>query len=130
MKISGTFSVELKPQEPYFSGGNGNNLGRMSIDKKFEGPLSGTSRGEMLSLRTATEGSAGYTAIECVEGSLSGKAGGFALQHFGIMDGTDHRLILEVVPKSGFGELQGISGSMTIDMKDGLHHYEFDYALG
>ncbi len=129
MKVSGKFKAELKPLELYAKGQGGLNLGRMSIDKTFHGELDGTSQGEMLSVMTATEGSAGYVAIEQFVGSLSGKKGGFALQHFGTMDKGKDRLILEVIPDSGFGELVGLTGSMEIKIEDGKHFYVFDYIL-
>ena len=35
------------------------------------------------------------------------------------------------MPDSGSGDLQGISGTMTITVgADGSHSYEFDYKLG
>ncbi len=129
MKATGTFAVKLLPLEPYAVGSDGVNLGRLSIDKTFEGELSAQSQGEMLSALTPTEGSAGYVAIEQVSGTLHGKQGSFVLQHFGISDPDGQRLILEVVPDSGTGKLAGLSGKMAIFMEDGHHFYEFEYDL-
>ena len=56
----------------------------MSLDKRFHGELEATSRGEMLSAGTSVKGSAGYVAIERVEGTLEGRSGTFVLQHNGI----------------------------------------------
>jgi len=129
MKATGTFEVTLNPIDSYAKGKHGVNLGRMSIDKAFKGELEAQSQGEMLSAMTATQGSAGYVAIEQVEGFLAGKSGSFVLQHFGTMDkGTDH-LILDVVPDSGSGELAGLTGSMKINVENGKHFYEFEYEL-
>lgn len=129
MQVSGEFTVQLKPIDGYAKGADGINLGRMSIDKQFSGALDATSKGEMLSAMTATQGSAGYVAVEQVIGTVEGKKGSFVLQHFGTMNkGKDH-LILEVVPDSGAGALVGISGTMKINMKDGKHFYDFDYQL-
>ena len=105
IKVSGNFTVDLKPLENYAEGMDGVSLGRMSIDKTFSGELEATSRGEMLTAMTATKGSAGYVAIEQVTGSLSGKQGSFVLQHFGTMAKGKDQLVLEVVPDSGTGEL-------------------------
>ncbi len=127
MQVEGSFEVNLKPVDAYASGLDGNNLARMTLDKTFHGPLAGTSKGEMLSVMTGVEGSAGYVAIEQVQGSLEGKRGGFVLQHFGIMCNGNDRLILEVVPGSATGALAGLTGSMNIIVSDGQHHYEFDY---
>lgn len=129
MQVSGKFSVTLSPLDTYAEGIEGVTHGRMSIDKTFEGELNATSRGEMLSSMTSVQGSAGYVAMEQVEGSLAGKKGGFALQHFGMMSGDTHELIVNVIPNSGFGELTGISGKMNIRNENGEHIYEFEYHL-
>lgn len=129
MKISGKFEVKLNPLGFYGKGIDGVNLGRMSIDKTFFGELEAASKGEMLSAMTATQGSAGYVAIEQVCGTLSGKQGSFVLQHLGTMDKGEQRLILEVVPDSGVGELVGLKGSMEINIEEGQHYYDFEYEL-
>lgn len=129
MKISGNFEVKLSPLDFYARGLDGVNLGRMSIDKQFKGALEATSKGEMLSAMTAVKGSAGYVAIEQVTGVLSGKKGCFVLQHFGTMNQGNDRLILEVVPNSGSGELSSLAGKMAIKIEGGAHCYEFEYEL-
>jgi len=129
MKVTGKFEVNLNPLSSYNQGIEGINLGRMSIDKRFHGDLDATSQGEMLSVMTPVENSAGYVAIEQVTGTLSGKKGSFVLQHFGTMNRGHNRLILEVVPDSGTAELSGLFGTMSITMEDGHHYYEFDYEL-
>lgn len=127
--ITGKFSVKMNPVETYYAGDGTNKLARMTLDKSFEGDLSATSKGEMLSAMTGTKGSAGYVAIENVEGSLLGKTGTFVLQHFGIMAKGAHELRLDVVPDSGTADLVGLSGSMKINNADGEHSYEFTFQL-
>jgi hypothetical protein len=39
------------------------------------------------------------------------------------------QLTITVVPDSGTGGLEGISGMMTINIVNGKHFYEFEYAL-
>ena len=129
MKITGSFDIKLNPIEGYAKGKHGVQLSRMSLDKTFHGELEATSKGEMLSAMTPIKGSAGYVAIEQVNGSLSGKSGSFVLQHFGTMKRGADRLILEVVPDSGTGELEGLTGSMAINIEDGKHEYIFEYEL-
>ncbi len=129
MKVSGKFEVKLSPVDSYANGVDGISLGRMSIDKAFTGDLQAKSRGEMLSAMTPEKGSAGYVAIEQVTGTLSGKKGSFVLQHFGTMNKGQDRLILEVVPGSGSGQLSGLAGKMAINIVDGQHVYEFEYEL-
>lgn len=76
----GTFTVKLAPL-PFESQSEGSSkLGRMSIDKQIEGDLVASTRGQMLSAMSETKGSAGYVAIERVEGTLHGRRGSFVLQ--------------------------------------------------
>lgn len=124
----GTFTVEMKPQaEP--STVEGVALGRMSLDKRFEGDLSGTGKGEMLTALTPVKGSAGYVAIERVSGTLHGRAGSFVFQHRGTMDQGAQQLSITVVPGSGTGALVGITGTFKLNIVDGKHNYEFEYSL-
>ena len=124
----GTFTVDMKPQsEPNTS--DGVSLGRMSLSKRFEGDLVATGQGEMLTALTQTQGSAGYVAIERVSGTLHGRSGSFVFQHTGTMDRGAQRLSITVVPDSGTGELAGLSGTFTLDIVDGKHLYDFEYAL-
>ena len=124
----GTFEVKLRPQVDGEEGGA--SLGRMLIDKRFDGDLVATSRGQMLAFRSPVEGSAGYVALEQVEGTLAGRAGGFVLQHTGTMARGAQSLSVTVVPDSGTGELEGLAGRMKIMVAEGSHAYEFDYTLG
>lgn len=123
-RASGTFEVKVTPQTPGDSG-----IGRMLIDKQFQGDLKGTSKVEMLAVGTAVEGSAGYVAMEQVNGTLNGRTGTFALQHSGTMTRGTPQLSVTVVPDSGTGELKGLSGRMSIVIADGKHSYEFEYAI-
>lgn len=124
----GTFTVEMKPQaEPGTI--EGVSLGRMSLDKQFEGDLAAAGEGEMLTALTPTKGSAGYVAIERVTGVLQGRSGSFVFQHSGTMDQGAQRLSITVVPGSGTGALAGISGTFKITIAEGKHFYEFEYSL-
>ncbi len=129
MKITGKFDAVLNPLDSHHQGIDGINLGRMSIDKTFNGDLDATSKGEMLSAMTPVEGSAGYVALEQVKGTLGGRTGSFVLQHFGMMDKGTDSLTLKVVPDSGTNQLIGLTGDMTIDVVDSQHYYKFDYEL-
>lgn len=123
----GTFSVKMTAQPADDTGGTA--VGRFSLDKEFQGDLEGTSKGEMLALGTAVPGSAGYVALECVTGKLSGRTGTFALQHTGSMSRGTPSLSVTVVPDSGTEELEGLSGTLDIKVEDGNHFYEFAYTL-
>jgi hypothetical protein len=127
MHASGQFDIEMKPLDSYAKAIDGVTLGRMSIDKTFTGDLVATSQGEMLTAMTPVKGSAGYVAIEQVNGELDGKVGSFVLQHYGIMDSKGQNLTLVVVPDSGSNELKNLSGTMNIQIENGQHFYAFEY---
>jgi hypothetical protein len=122
----GTFEVKLTPQA---NDDAGPGLGRLILDKKFQGDLEATSQGQMLSAGTAVQGSAGYVALERVSGTLRGRAGTFVLQHNGLMDRGKPQLTIVVVPDSGTDGLAGLQGTMGITIADGQHSYDFEYTL-
>ena len=102
---------------------------RLALHKTFTGDLVGTSDGEMLTARTAVQGSAGYVAIERVEGTLHGRAGAFVFQHSGVMTRGAQALSVTVVPDSATGDLAGLAGTFAIKIDAGKHTYEFEYTL-
>lgn len=124
---SGTFEVKLTPQADGEAGDP--TVGRMSIEKQFQGDLKATSRGQMLAVMTDVKGSAGYVAMERVSGTLDDRSGTFALQHSGTMTRGEAQLMVTVVPDSGTGQLAGLSGEMSINIAGGQHSYEFEYTL-
>jgi hypothetical protein len=98
-------------------------------DARRGGALQGTSKAQMLSALTATQGSAAYVAIERIEGTLDGKRGTFVAAHLGVMNRGAPSLTIDIVPDSGTAELRGIAGKMSIQIVDGRHFYEMDYTL-
>lgn len=125
--ISGSFDVTLTPQTP--AAGESTVPGRMLIDKQFHGPLEAHSKGQMLAFGTSVKGSAGYVALELVEGKLEGRSGSFALQHSGTMNRGQPTLLVSVVPDSGTDELAGLRGSMAIRIEGGKHYYDLEYSF-
>ena len=123
----GTFDVKMAPQTDDKVGDP--TVGRMALDKQFHGDIEGTSKGQMLAVSTDVPGSAGYVAMERVNGSLHGRNGTFALQHNGVMTRGEPELSITVVPDSGTGELAELAGKMTINIVDGKHFYELEYIL-
>jgi hypothetical protein len=101
----------------------------MSIDKTISGGLVATTVGQMLTAMTDVKGSAGYVAIEKVDGVLDGKKGSFALQHTGSMNRGAPSLSVTVVPDPGTDELVGLAGEFKIIIAGGKHSYEFTYTL-
>lgn len=129
---TGPFKVSMQPQsapDPAPPEVAGITLGRLLLDKRYEGDLQATAQGQMLSAMTSTKGSAGYVAIEQVTGTLQGRSGSFVLQHSGLMDRGTPQLSVSVVPDSGTGELAGLAGRLAIRISEAGHFYDFDYSL-
>jgi hypothetical protein len=125
-RATGPFDVTLTPQTDDQNVGDAT-IARMSLDKQFHGDLEAASKGQMLGVRTAVKGSAGYVAMERVVGTLNGRKGSFVLQHSSSMNRGEPQQSITVVPDSGTDQLVGLLGSMTIDIVDGKHFYNFEY---
>lgn len=120
----GTFQIKMQPEEA-----TSPQLGRMSFTKAWEGDLSGTSTGELLSVGDPKSGTAAYTVLEVFEGELGGRRGSFAFHQYGTMHAGQTTLRYETVPASGSGDLAGISGKLQLDMVEKVHHYTLSYDL-
>lgn len=127
MHATGPFEVDFKPQTPGPDEEPG--ISRILIDKRFHGDLEATSKVHMLAFQSAVKGSAGYVALEKVTGALHGRTGTFVLQHSGTMNRGAQELSVTVVPDSGTGELEGLSGRMAIEIEGGKHSYRFEYEV-
>jgi hypothetical protein len=125
--ITGRFDVKLIPQE---NRDDPSGVAHLLLDKTFHGALEATSRGHMLALRTANGTSGGYVAMEKVSGTLQGRSGTFHLQHYGLATRGVNTLTLQVVPDSGTADLEGLTGTMTIEVKEGGEHfYVFEFEV-
>ncbi len=127
-QVKGEFDVKRTPEGGVDLGG-GVAAGHFRFDKVFHGPLDATGVVHMLAVATAVDGSAGYVAVERIDGTLDGRRGSFLTQHNGILDRGKPSLTLTVVPDSGTGELEGLRGRMAIDIVEGKHYYTLEYTL-
>jgi hypothetical protein len=127
----GMFDVTITPEHQGAAPPDGVPTMRMKLSKTFAGDLVATAEGTMLSAGSLTPGkAAAYVAIDQVTGTLAGKVGGFMLIHKGTIDKSGASdLSVTIAPGSGTGALEGISGSLTIERKDGRHFYDLAYVL-
>ena len=121
----GTFTVKVGP----LSTAPAEGISRYSLEKEIHGDIEGTSKGEMMGGGDVKAGVAGYVAMEVITGTMSGKQGGFALQHSSTMDAGELKMNIIVVPGSGTGELKNIRGAFAIRIENGQHFYDFEYTL-
>ena len=127
-RATGSFEVTLQAL-PNTDASSNPLLARMLLTKKFSGDLAADALGQMLSAGTNTRGSACYVAIDHVIGELGGRRGSFLLQHAGVMNRGEPSLAITVVPDSGTDELAGLSGTLSINIVDGRHFYDFIYSV-
>ncbi|MBP9200616.1 MAG: DUF3224 domain-containing protein [Gemmatimonadales bacterium] len=125
---TGTFDVKVSPQS-LAAADRETGMGRMLLEKQYHGDLEAGATGEMLTGMGTVPGSAGYVAIERVEGTLQGRRGSFLLQHIGTMTRNTPSLSVQVIPDSGTDGLTGIAGTLTIRILEGRHEYDLDYTL-
>lgn len=134
--ISAAFVIDS--QEPHsldLPEGAGVTYGGLTLSKTFTGAIEGTSTVEMLYTRTPGEdgsfAGAGYVAMERITGSVDGRTGSFVLLHISTVLGNEPPLSRYLIsPRSGTGELAGISGVGLITIgDDGSHRLHLDYEL-
>ncbi len=123
MSAKGKFEVDLLRQKDEEAP-----VGRMIINKSYQGGIVGSGVGQMISKRIEG-GSAIYYAIEEFSGSVKGKTGAFTLVHRGLMSKESKLLEVGILEGSGTGELKNISGSMDIVQDESGHTYELKYKL-
>jgi len=107
--------------------------GHAHMTKTFEGGVVGRSVTQFTYAFDMQTGIGTYVAMESVQGALDGRSGTFNLVHSATTDGVSperlHEFLL-VVPGSGTGELEGLTGTGTMRVtEDGTHHLDLDYEL-
>lgn len=127
-RAAGKFDITVTPAAPPIHEGR-TAMARMLLDKQYSGELLAAGKGEMLTARTDTKGSAAYVAMERITGTLSGRKGSFVVHHAGVMSGGANQLTVSIVPDSGTEELAGISGHMSLEQIERQHYYELEYVL-
>ena len=101
-------------------------LSRVIVKKSFDADLKGEAVGELLMCASA-DGSAGYTIMDRVSGELCGRSGSFVMIHGATTD--EMRAGGKIVPGSGTGELEGISGTVEFQSDENGKRIILDFAL-
>ncbi len=128
-QITIPFQVTGWNATPYDEKPGSPTLSRVAVKKTFDGELKGESAAQLL-MCASEDGSAGYTVMERVEGCLCGRAGSFVMIH-----GATHtpqetsRALGFIMPNSGTGELEGISGTVEFKSGDGGKNIILDFAF-
>jgi hypothetical protein len=104
-------------------------IARARIRKQFTGDLEATSVANAILYQTPVQ-SGGYVALERITGKIGDREGSFVVQHSGIRD-TDGSgpAYGDVVPGSGTGGFEGVTGSMKIAQDDTGEYFLLDLKL-
>ncbi len=104
-----TFEILRWDEEAYSEVEGAGKLTLASIDKTYEGDLTGTGALNYL-MNYNTDGTTNFLGYERVAGKVGGREGSFVLKHEGVDDGKVVRGNCVVMPDSGTGELSGLQG--------------------
>lgn len=101
-------------------------IARARIRKEFTGEMAGTSVANAVLYQTPVK-SGGYTAIERITGKIGDRKGTFVVQHSGIRDAEGKGPFYgDVVPGSGTGGFEGVTGSMQIAQRESDEYFLLD----
>lgn len=128
------FDVTGWDEAPYDEPADAPRLARATVTKAFSGDLDGESTAEVLLCQRDPGdlgAGGGYLASERFVGRLGERSGTFVLQHGGLGGaGTAPRTFGHVVPGSGTGQFEGLSGTVEIQRStDGAHTLVLDYEV-
>jgi len=128
VNASAPFTNDRYDEEAYAEA-DGVELSRVHISRTFTGDLEGGSTAELMIAKS--EGGGGYVGHDKITGALGGRSGTFVFQHTGIMGPDGVTSNGTIVPGSGTGELEGITGEGTmLADDDGNHTLTLEYRLG
>jgi len=128
VKASAPFTNDRYDEDAYAEA-DGVELSRVHISRTFGGDLEGESSAELMIAKS--EGGGGYIGHDRIAGTLAGRSGTFVFQHTGLMGPDGVTNTGTVVPGTGTGELEGISGDGTmLADEDGNHILTLTYELG
>jgi|tagenome__1003787_1003787.scaffolds.fasta_scaffold20308448_2 hypothetical protein len=108
------FQVTNWKEDSLLEAGGGPKVTRASVTMAFEGDLEGDGAVEWL-MSYDNGSTARFVGMERVVGKVGDRSGTFVLQHIGAFDGETATAELLVVPGTGTGELEGLSGEGTFE---------------
>jgi hypothetical protein len=127
--VSSFLPAELSPAPAEVV--TGRPVGVAVLTKEFDGQINGSSVTIFTAAFDQTAGAGTYVAMESFEGSVNGLTGTMNFVHSATTTGSDRLAeFFTIVPGSGTGELEGITGAGGLKVTDdGGHELWFDYEL-
>jgi hypothetical protein len=127
---SATFEIDTWDETPWDEG-RGARLTRTRVTKTFRGDIEATSVAELLMAYAEDTASRAYVGFERITGRVGDRTGSFVLHHTATASGAGHAVSWSIVPDTGTGGLERITGEaqIVVDAKTGGHSITLDYAL-
>jgi hypothetical protein len=125
------FQVTNWEEDALLEGDGGPKVTRASVTMAFEGDLEGDGKVEWL-MSYDNGKTARFVGMERVVGKVGDRSGTFVLQHIGAFDGETATADLLVVPGTGTGDLEGLTGEGTFEAgmgDDGRRKLTLEYDL-
>jgi uncharacterized protein DUF3224 len=108
-KLEGEFEVTAWDEETYQKLEGDRKLTKASVTQKFTGDLEGTGAVEWL-MSYANDGKARFVGFQRIESTAPGHTGSVVIESNGKFDGKKAAGTWSVLPGSGEGDLEGITG--------------------
>jgi hypothetical protein len=108
-KLEGEFEVTSWDEDTYQKLGGERKLTKASVTQKFTGDLSGSGSVEWL-MCYADDGKARFVGFQRIESIAAGRVGSVVIESNGKFDGKKAAGTWSVLPGSGEGDLEGITG--------------------
>jgi hypothetical protein len=121
-RVQATFKVESWDEHAIATYDGEKKVVRASVRKTYAGGIEGTATLEYLMVYV-DDGSAAFVGMELVVGRLAQLEGRFVLRHVGRYEDGEANATLIVVPGSGAGELTGLRGQGSFQLR---HAQEYD----
>jgi Protein of unknown function (DUF3224) len=128
-KARGRFTVKAGDEDAYEALDDGVRLTHARGTQSFSGDIKGDGAVHWLMLYRPDK-TAQFVGMQRISGTIGGRRGTMVLTAQGVHDGKGSRITLEVVPGSGSGDLEGISGKGKLENRGGkTGTYELDYSF-
>jgi hypothetical protein len=126
-KASGTFELASWDEKSYQDLDGGSKLTLASVTQKFDGDVTGEGAARWL-MFYRDDGTARFVGLQRVVGGIGSRSGSFVLETAGSFDGKAATWDATVVPGSGTGALEGLTGSGSFGAPKGPKaSFDLDY---
>ena len=135
MKAKGSYKVTKWTENPYDQISANSRLTKATVEYQCTGEIAGTAAVEYLMFyshfdaQDQHKAAAEYVGLVRFNGALGGKSGSFVMQDTGKFGEGTAASTLQIVERSGTGELQGIKGKGSYRANKDVFRFEVDYSF-